>query len=81
MTVISQDDHLTAGAWAACVRPRLYLYTVLIAGDKDALSPLGCFAFFRCIIPILHYAVIDQIFDVGFQVVLGSNRFKPERTW
>ena len=30
--------------------------------------------FFRYIVPILHYAVIYQIFDVGFQVVLFISR-------
>ena len=75
--------------WGFCrstsFRPRLYLYTVLASCCEAChsfirLGPLNCcFAFFRCIVPILHHAVIYQIFDVGFwkrcvQSHLGLNR-------
>ena len=42
--------------------------------SKIVIRPLGCFTFFRYIVPILHYAVIYQIFVVGFQVVLFISR-------
>ena len=60
MTVISLDDYLTAEAWAACVRPRLYLYTVLTAGDKDALRHAIALS------DLVHLAASPS-FDVSYQ--------------
>ena len=38
------------------------------------LGPLGFVGFFRCIVPILHYAVIYQILDVSLKIVLFVSR-------
>ena len=38
MTVISQDDHLTAGAWAACVLTSLSPIVAVLLSSRDKLS-------------------------------------------
>ena len=53
-------------------RDLIFSFIYLFIYSWIVIRPLCCFTFFRCFVPILHYAIIYQNFDVGFQVCFSS---------